>query len=197
MVPRLRHVDLMLALERATTGFGHVVNGVADEAWSSASPCVGWTVRDVVNHVVGGNIMAVRLLDGASAARAIDGLFDADLLGDATQDVVRRTGAEQLTSFGRPGALEMTVHHPATDLPADVFLALRVAELLVHGWDIATGSGQDDHLDETAAIVLWDAIQPLLPVLVDRGVYGEGPSGSVPDDAPVSRRLLDAMGRRP
>ena len=190
-------MELLPALARATSDFDRLVAGVGDEAWSAPSPCTAWDVRAVVNHVVAGNIMATRLLDGAATADAVSGLLDADLLGDAPEDAVRRTGAEQLAAFTRPGAADMTVHHPAGDLPAALFLMLRLGDVLVHGWDVARGSGQPEHLDEEAAAALWEAAQPVLPLMVQRGIYGEGPSGTVPDDAPVQQRLLDAMGRRP
>ena len=109
-------MELLPALARATSDFDRLVAGVGDEAWSAPSPCTAWDVRAVVNHVVAGNIMATRLLDGAATADAVSGLLDADLLGDAPEDAVRRTGAEQLAAFTRPGAADMTVHHPAGDL---------------------------------------------------------------------------------
>jgi uncharacterized protein (TIGR03086 family) len=189
-------VDLPAALDRATSDFDRLVSGISADAWAQPSPCTDWTVRAVVNHVVAGNIMAARLLEGATTADAVSGLLDVDLLGDAAEDVVRRTGADQLAAFARPGAMEMTVHHPAADLPGQVFLILRLGDVLVHGWDVARGSGQSEQLDSDAASALWEAVQPLLPLMVARGIYGEGPSGTVADDAPVQQRLLDAMGRR-
>ena len=190
-------MDLLPALETATDDFTRLVRGVTDDAWSAPSPCEGWDVRTVVNHVVAGNLMAARLLDGAAKSAAIAGLFDTDLLGADVEAAVARSGEEQLAAFRRPQALEMTVHHPAGDLPATMVLGFRLGDVLVHGWDVARGSGQVEELDTGAVEALWSSMQPVLPLMAARGVFGAGASGTVPDDAPLQVRLLDAMGRRP
>jgi hypothetical protein len=41
----------MLAAERAE--FGHFVATLTPEQWATPSLCAGWTVRDVVVHVIG------------------------------------------------------------------------------------------------------------------------------------------------
>ncbi|MHB1533489.1 MAG: maleylpyruvate isomerase family mycothiol-dependent enzyme [Acidimicrobiales bacterium] len=40
---------------------GQVIDGVRDDQWGLPTPCEDWTVRDLVEHVVGGN-------DGFTAA---------------------------------------------------------------------------------------------------------------------------------
>ena len=190
-------MDLLTALEKATDDFTRRVRGITPDAWSAPSPCEGWDVRTVVNHVVAGNIMAARLLDGAAKDAAIEGLFSADLLGADATAAVASSGEEQLAAFRRPNALEMTVHHPAGDIPATMLLGFRLGDVVVHGWDVARGSGQSEELDADAVEALWSSMQPVLPMMAARGVFGAGASGTVPDDAPLQVRLLDAMGRRP
>jgi hypothetical protein len=72
-----------------------------------------------------------------------------------------------------------------------------VADRLVHTWDLATALDAEPTLDEDAAGVVWDDLQPMLPMLGDLGIFGDGPSGTVPDDADLSLKVLDALGRRP
>jgi hypothetical protein len=44
---------------------------------------------------------------------------------------------------------------------------------------------------------VWEAVSPLGDSISETGVFGAGPSGDVPDDAPLHVRLLDLTGRRP
>jgi hypothetical protein len=37
---------------KALYGFDHVVRSMPRAAWSSPSPCEGWTARDVLGHVI-------------------------------------------------------------------------------------------------------------------------------------------------
>jgi uncharacterized protein (TIGR03083 family) len=67
-------MDGFESLDRARSEFDRRLRAVEPGEWSLETPCEGWTVRDLVNHVVGGNRMAVALLAGSSRedARATD-----------------------------------------------------------------------------------------------------------------------------
>ena len=41
------------------------VEGVGPDDWTRATPCAGWTVRDLVNHVTGEELWTVPLVQGA------------------------------------------------------------------------------------------------------------------------------------
>ena len=77
------------------------------------------------------------------------------------------------------------------------YLVFADRDLTVHAWDLARAIGQDLSLDPDLVAVVWGNVEPMLGFIATTGVFGAGPSGTVPDDAPLERRLLDAMGRRP
>ena len=54
--------------EQALRATGTVVEGVADRQLDLSSPCDGWSVRELLNHVVGGNYWAAELAAGKSIA---------------------------------------------------------------------------------------------------------------------------------
>jgi len=62
---------------------------------------------------------------------------------------------------------------------------------------LARAIGADETLSPGLVGALWDAFAPIADFIKLAGVYGEGPSGDVPDDAPLQLRLLDVSGRRP
>jgi uncharacterized protein (TIGR03086 family) len=90
--------------------------------------------------------------------------------------------------------MERIVSTPMGERPGAVLVQLRVAELLVHGWDLARATGQDTDLDpELAEVVrtawttqLGDRPRTLLPF--------DEPQ-PVPDDAPAADRLAAYLGR--
>ena len=184
------------ALKRASDGFRAVVTQVGDDQWAAPTPCAGWTVRDLVGHVASGSEMAARLADGAGRNEAI-AVLGIDHLGDDPLAAVDRALRGQVVAFERPDVAARVFHHPAGDMPGSQVLGFRVNDLLVHQWDLARAIGVDESLDPSVVQLVWDGIQPMLPMMGSVGVFGEGPSGAVGDDAPLQLRLLDAMGRRP
>ena len=68
------------------------------------------------------------------------------------------------------------------------------------GWDVrdlARAIGADEALDVGLVEQVWAGLIPMAPVIARSGVFGDGPSGLVGDDAALQARLLDLSGRRP
>jgi hypothetical protein len=95
-----------------------LIEGVRDEQWSAPTPFRDWTVHDLVNHLVGMNLVFVALLtDEDPPARR------ADRLGDDPAGAYRDAGSVLITAFDRPGVLEHTFHGPlgaATGQPVEL-----------------------------------------------------------------------------
>jgi uncharacterized protein (TIGR03086 family) len=162
----------------------------------AATPCEGWTVRDLLHHVVAGNIMTTRLLlDGISRDEAI-AVGEQDVLGDDPVRALKRTNAEADAAF-RSADLTVTLDHPAMQMPGSQLINFRVGDLLLHAWDLSRAIGIDETLDPGAVAFVWEALQPMAPIIGKIGEFGTGPSGDVPEDAPLQTRLLDLTGRRP
>jgi uncharacterized protein (TIGR03086 family) len=164
--------------------------------WDLPTPCDHWNVQALVVHLVEGSRMSGLLLEGASAAesRAAFGVAHGPDLG-AELDAAM---ADELAAFSAPGALEMTIHHPAAgDVPGATLYGFRVGDYLLHSWDVARATGGDESLHEGLVLTTWESLQPMVPFIAQTGVFGSGPSGSVAEDAPVQTRLLDLTGRRP
>jgi uncharacterized protein (TIGR03086 family) len=189
-------VEPLDALTRATAGYRQRLVDVGADQWSEPSVCSGWSVKDVADHVLGGNRFAVALVDGASPAEALTRALAESFDGDPVARFVESADA-QLAAFTRPGALDANVHHPEGDISGRTFLCYRVGDLLLHGWDIARSTGGDDRLDDELVPGVWREYQQLLGTSAGNGAFGTGPSGDVPDDAPLARHLLDLTGRTP
>lgn len=114
-----------------------LVAGVRDDQWSAATDCSEWTVRDLVNHLVGGNLAFAALLsDQAPPERG------GDHLGDDPVAAYQHAGDALAAAFAEPGMFDKVVTVPAGTIPGIAALHLRTTEALVHGWDLARATDQ-------------------------------------------------------
>ncbi len=189
-------MEPIVLLRRASDFYERHLVAVTADQWSMPSNCGGWSVKDLADHVLGGNRFAVGMLAGLDAATA----FAAALAGGFDADPVsayRVSVQAQLDAFEAADALDVVVHHPAGDIGGRQLLGFRLGDLLLHGWDLAQSTGADDALDPDLVPAVWDAYQPILTAANDREAFGGGTSGTVSADASLSLRLLDLTGRRP
>ena len=172
-----------------------LVAAVGSDQWSARTPCADWDVRALVTHVVGGNRLFAAAVRGVPLAEARQELAG-DQLGDDPAAAYADAAAEVAAAFRAHGAPEGPVTIPFGTVPASVALHLRIAEALVHGWDLARATGRtvsfpDDVVEQEIAFS-----REFLP-RVPPGRTPFGPSRPVPDDAPPLDRLVALLGRDP
>lgn len=189
-------MDFYEALDRSAAEFERRLRVVGDDQWGYPTPCEGWTVRDLVNHVVTANVASTAMVRGATREDVI-AAFARDHLGDDPLQAFLDSVIEQRAAFSEPGALERTCAHPIGDIPGWQLLGFRVADLLMHAWDLARAIGADEELDADVAELVYTGMAAMGNALDGTGLFGPGASGTVPDDAPVQLKLLDLSGRRP
>ncbi|WP_037177527.1 TIGR03086 family metal-binding protein [Rhodococcus sp. UNC363MFTsu5.1] len=183
--------DLALALDAT----GTLVAGIADDQWSAPTPCTGWSVRDVVNHVTAGNHLYASSLRRHPLPATIVGA-PPDLLGPDPAGSFRASADALVQAFALPGALDQQITLPIGPVPAIQALNMRVTEMLAHGWDLARASGQTPHYPDAVVehqIAFSRALLPNLPA----GRTPFAPSRPVPEDAPPLDRLAALLGRTP
>jgi uncharacterized protein (TIGR03086 family) len=136
----------LTSLALALAGAGHLIGGVAAAQWTAPTPCPEWDVRQLVNHLVAGNLAVAALVgDQAPPDRS------ADQLGDDPGSAYRASAAALQAAFAQPGALERTFGSPYGPAPGSMLVHLRITELLVHGWDLARATGQPPGLPDALA----------------------------------------------
>jgi uncharacterized protein (TIGR03086 family) len=184
---------------RHAEDFERKVAAVSPEQWSNQSPCAAWTARDVVDHIVSMHGYMLRPLDrelGAAPSVALDplGAFRAARAQvQAVLDDPQLSGVECDTPGGR-----MTVEQQIDQVVSD--------DLVMHGWDLARATGQDDTMDSADVERLWSATSAIPAELMEKyrtpGAFGPGvevfgPEVDVPEDASLQDRLLGLIGRDP
>jgi uncharacterized protein (TIGR03086 family) len=176
-------------LARALSATEQVVAAVRDEQWTAPTPCEAWTVRDLLGHLVGGQLLVTALLHGEQPPP------DRDPLGADPLAAFRTSGQAMRAAFAQPGALERTVAVPVGTVPGAVALHLRLTELLVHGWDLARATGSPTSAPEDLAEQELAFSRAQLQ-RVPPGRRPFGPSQPVAEDAPALERLAALLGRR-
>lgn len=180
---------------RRADAFEHKVAGVAPDQWANQSPCAEWTARDLVGHVVDMHTAMLQPLD----RRPHPGpSVDEDPLAAF---VNARAGIEAVLDDPTLAATECnTPMGPAT--AADHIDQVASADLVVHGWDLARATGQDDTIDPEEVERMWPVAQAMdermrVPGAFGPGIVVFGPEVPVPHSAPLQDRLLGLLGRDP
>jgi uncharacterized protein (TIGR03086 family) len=182
--------DPIALVARTLDQMGTVIAGVRPDQAALPTPCAGWDVRTLVNHVVD------EVLRFAEAtATGVRGDSDGDVLGADWTGAFERAAAALLAAWRSPGALERTTRFPGGEVPATWTIGQHVTELAVHAWDIAVATGQSTDLDPVVggAAFAW-ARANLVPEI--RGEH-IGHEVRVAEDAPLYDRLAGFGGRTP
>jgi len=162
------------------------VEGVPDDAWSNPSPCEQWTARDLVGHLVEVHGRFQQLVgrslvehppvedDPVGAWAAVRDQMQADL-EDPDKLAQKYDGRLGRSTFGQS---------------VDGFIGF---DLVVHGWDLARATGQDDAIDPRDVERLQAQVDAMGDVMRQNGVIAD-PVEPAPD-ASAQDRLLNALGR--
>ena len=180
--------------ERALDATGRIVAGIGDEQWDAPTPCEGWTVRDLANHLVSGNWWVGELVAGRTIDEVGD-RYDGDVLGDDPGAAYRASARVAAEAFRHPDAMEAPVAVSYGPVPGSVYAGHRFIDVLVHGWDLAKATGQDTTLDPDLVEACRQVVEPQAELLAASGAFAtdvEAPAG-----ADAQTRLLAALGRRP
>jgi uncharacterized protein (TIGR03086 family) len=139
-------MDLNTLYHRTVEAWADRVNAVGPDQWDDPTPCRDWTVRDLVNHVVGEDRWTVPLVEGSTIAD-VGSSLDGDLLGedavraalDAAMEATRAT-AQKLPHGG-------TVHLSYGEEQLTEYVHQLATDHLIHSWDLAVATGGDTRLD--------------------------------------------------
>lgn len=163
------------------------IENVPGDAWDNPSPCPEWTARDLVGHLVDVHGRFQGLVgrkvvehpsveeDPLGAFLAVRDQMQADLEDPqkAAQEYDGRLGR---STFGRS---------------VDGFIGF---DLVVHGWDLARATGQDETIDEQDVERIQAAVDAMGDVMRANGAIG--PPVEPAPGASAQERLLCSLGRR-
>jgi len=169
--------------------FTERVNGVPEGAWDNPAPPEGWVARDVVRHLVEWVPGFFESAAGISLPRPTT--VDTDPVGAwATfSDAVRAMLDDPVVSARE---FDGPMGHKSVEQTVDMIVT---GDVLLHTWDLARATGQDETLDPDEVHRMLEGMEPLDELLRNSGHYG--PRVEVPDDADEQTKLIAFIGRRP
>ena len=178
-------------LEDAMDHTSAIVAAVPQDRYTAPTPCPDFDVRTLMNHLVAGNLLFATAARGEPLDMTV---FEADHLGDDPGAAYRRSADEALEAWRRPGVFEEQLTFGG--MPGRAVIRLHLTEELVHGWDLASSTGQDPAFDPRLAAMALEAMQQV-PTEMLRGGVGFGDEIVVGEDAPAHERLVAFLGRDP
>jgi uncharacterized protein (TIGR03086 family) len=173
---------------RAVTGRAiEVAWGVGPDQLGLSTPCSGWDVQALLDHVVGRTEYLLAAMEGRSPT---------PVTGTTAVDDRVGVGAV-LEGLAQAGNLERAcLSLLGFEWPVGQAVAGTFTDALIHTWDLAQATGQDTDLDPA---LVEACIALFLPEMPERGREAGivGPTVEVGPAASPQARLLGAMGRTP
>jgi uncharacterized protein (TIGR03086 family) len=175
----------------ATAG---IVRGIRVDQMGDPTPDDDWDVRTLLNHLIAGNFWAAELTSGKTIEEVGDRL-DGDLVGNDPVAAWEPSAKAAAAAFEAPGALEAPCAVSYGPVPGSIYCGHRFIDVLIHGWDVATSTGQDTTLDAGLVQACIDVLEPQYDALRGSGAFAT--DVPVPDGGDPQTRLLAMLGRRP
>jgi uncharacterized protein (TIGR03086 family) len=181
-------------LSDAAEAAARVVDGVRDGQLADPTPCTEWDVRALLNHLI--LWTSYSLEKRAHGESVSEELMATDFA--AQPDFAARYRAQvdrALEAWADPAAWDRKLDMMGSATPASDIAALNIAEMILHGWDLAVATGQEYTVTHAAAVVALDAITANAELF--RQYQGFAAAVPVPDGASVLDQALALSGRDP
>jgi len=153
---------------RAVAQTESIIAAVRPDQANLPTPCTAWNVRTLVSHMAGAVTRIALIGEGRADALSIPpfAALDGQPAGQWAA-TFRAAGARAAAAWADDAKLDALYAVPWGKVPGRVAVAGYVREVLAHGWDLASATGQETELDP------------------DLGAYG----------LEISRRSLPEAGR--
>ncbi len=186
-------MDVPAMFRFAVAEFDARVRQIGDHQWQAATPDEDWTVRDLVNHLVGEDLWAPPLFAGSTVAEVGD-RFGGDVLGAEPKAAWTAASAKAVRAAEDDGAMDRIVHLSFGDFPGSEYALQLFADHLIHAWDLARAIGADERLDAGLVESCASWFDAMEDAYRSAGAIGARPP--VPGDASAQTLLLARFGRR-
>jgi uncharacterized protein (TIGR03086 family) len=173
-----------------------LLDGVADEQLAGPTPCERLTLSELVAHV--GDLGAAFAAAGRKDLGQLTGSPPGDggyLLAHDWRAWYPGNLAGLADAWRDPSAWSGLTQIGGVDLPGEVCGMVGLAEVVIHGWDVAVATGQDYGVDDEVAEALLAHMAGFTAGDPVEGLFG--PVVEIADDASAFDRTLALSGRDP
>jgi uncharacterized protein (TIGR03086 family) len=185
--------DVRRQLQSALDLSVETVRTVRPDQLDLPTPCPEYDVDGLIRHIAGAADRSVLAAAGGDvpAADTHDDVAVADVI-----DLLAGSATAFTSAWADDARLDQMVTLPWATLPARVLVAIYLAEISIHTWDLAVATGQQPAFDEQAVEIALATMRMGLPA-EPRDEVPFGPVQSVAEDAPAIERLVAWCGRPP
>jgi uncharacterized protein (TIGR03086 family) len=175
-------MDLLEQFDRSSSWAGSKVSAAAGDL-DRGTVCEQWTVRDLVNHMIDTQNYFAASARGEEPS--LPNPSPPSLAGSDPAAIYEQSRQGVLDAYSDPGVVEK----------AGFGLGIAAIDQLVHGWDLATSTGQDASMPNDLAEAAFAMLDGRLTD--DRRGDAFKPALQVPGDASAQDKLLAYSGRQP
>lgn len=152
--------------QRAGARLATLIAAVPEDRWAAPTPCSEWTVRDLVRHLIAGNVKYAEIARGGEYTPGVPQVA----IGDDPAGRYRQTLSDMLQAWRAPKAFDREITLPGGQRGrADVAAWIHLAETLGHGWDLAIATHQDPGFDDDVVIVSLEECRRRMPAHRSQG----------------------------
>jgi uncharacterized protein (TIGR03086 family) len=188
--------DLGPAADRLCT----LIESVPDSDLGRPTPCTDYSVGDLLDHIAGITLAfggAASKSEGPSSTMGPQG--DGSNLDDDWRASLPARVRGLAQAWRDPQAWTGITHVAGGDQPGEIIGIVALGELVVHGWDLAQGTGTPFEVDPTTLVALYDLTRHTFGPDQDPAARGEafGPAVAVDPIASELDQTLALLGRDP
>jgi uncharacterized protein (TIGR03086 family) len=187
-------MNLHPQLTDAAEAAARVVDGVTPGQFADPTPCTDWDVRTLLNHLILWTSYSLeRRANGESVSEelmATDFAAAPDFAAGYRAQLDRA-----LAAWADPAAWDRKLDVMGSATPAADVAALNIAEMILHGWDLAVATGQRYTVSDQAAGAALMAIEANADLF--RQYEGFAAEVPVPESGSALDRALGLSGRDP
>lgn len=183
-------MDKIGMLERTYAHTAHLLEGLPAGALRASTPCSGWDVHQLIDHMLGIIETFTALASGQEPTPS------AGLVGpDAAAAFATATSAN-LAAWREPEAMDRFLDVGLGPMAGSRAVLVNATDTLVHAWDLAKATGQDPLLPNDIADACYEAVR-VLPLDAARAAGAFAPEVQVSPMADPTERLVALLGRTP
>jgi uncharacterized protein (TIGR03086 family) len=187
-------MNLHTEMTDAADAAARTVANVDPSQFGRSTPCAEWDVRTLLNHLI---LWTSYSLEARAHGESVgQELIDRDFAdGPGFASAYRAQLDRALTAWADPAVWERSLDVMGAPMPAADVAALNIAEMVLHGWDLAAATGQAYTVSEPAAVAAMRAAEANADLF--RQYKGFADPVDVPSAASELDRLLALSGRDP
>jgi len=187
-------MNLHAEMTEAADAAARTVGNVHASQFGQPTPCADWDVRTLLNHLI---VWTSYSLEARAHGDSVgQDVIDRDFAADPGFAADYRAQLDRaVTAWSAPATWEGSLNVMGSPTPAADVAALNIAEMVLHGWDLAAATGQAYTVGEPAASAALRAVEENAELF--RQYKGFAEPVQVPPSASVLDRVLATSGRDP